>query len=612
MNKSRQADTLITALYERLSRDDELVGDSNSIVNQKRYLQSYADDRGYTNCVHYTDDGWSGGNFDRPAWKQLTADIEAGLVGTVIAKDLSRIGRDHLQVDFYTEIFFRKYHIHFIAIGNGVDSEDEGSSEISPFISLFNEFYLKDLSKKQKAAYKARGLAGKPTTNSPIYGYKKDPENKHHWLVDEESANVVRRIFQMAVNGKGPGVISTTLRDEKVETPSYYKTTHGICNLAGMTDMTRPYDWYASTVCCILSKPEYMGHTVNFRTVKESYKSKQVTKRPQEDWVIIENTHEAIVDHETWKLAQYTRRTVHRVDKTGAANPFTGLVFCADCGAKMYNHRGQPNPNKPDGGRNPETGLYPYDHYDCSTYSLTMKRVENGCKGHYISTNALRMMVLDAIQLTSQYAIAHPEEFSQKVREASEIKQSKAAREMKRKITQAKKRSTELDGLIKKLYESYALGMITESRFTLLLGGYEKEQTETNALIKTEQAQLDSYEADSEKVSQFMALAKKYTDFSELTPQMIYEFVEKIIVHAPEKIDGERTQEVEIQLKYIGSFDLPESPLPDPTPEEIAAEEKKQRRREINHRYYEKRKSQDQAAQKNKDDSPVAKEEKSA
>ena len=195
MNKSRQADTLITALYERLSRDDELVGDSNSIVNQKRYLQSYADDRGYTNCVHYTDDGWSGGNFDRPAWKQLTADIEAGLVGTVIAKDLSRIGRDHLQVDFYTEIFFRKYHIHFIAIGNGVDSEDEGSSEISPFISLFNEFYLKDLSKKQKAAYKARGLAGKPTTNSPIYGYKEDPENKHHWLVDEESVNVVRRIF---------------------------------------------------------------------------------------------------------------------------------------------------------------------------------------------------------------------------------------------------------------------------------------------------------------------------------------------------------------------------------------------------------------------------------
>ena len=612
MNNSRQTDTLITALYERLSRDDELVGDSNSIVNQKQYLQSYAEGRGFTNCVHYTDDGWSGGNFERPAWKQLTADIEAGRVGTVIAKDLSRIGRDHLQVDYYTEIFFRKYHIHFIAIGNGVDSEDESSSEISPFISLFNEYYLKDLSKKQKAAYKARGLAGKPTTNSPIYGYKKDPETKHHWLVDEEAANVVRRIFQMAVNGKGPGVISTTLRDEKVETPSYYKTTHGICNLANITDMTRPYDWNAGAVSNILSKPEYMGHTVNFRTIKESYKSKQITKRPQEDWVIIENTHEAIVDPETWKLAQSTRRTVHRVDKTGIANPFTGLVFCADCGAKMYNHRGKPNLDKPDGGRNPETGLYPRDYYDCSTYSLTMNRVENGCKGHYIATGALRMMVLDAIRLTSQYAITHPEEFSQKVREASEIKQSKAAREMKRKITQAKKRSTELDGLIKKLYESYVLGMITESRFTLLLEGYEKEQAEVNALIETEQAQLDSYEADSEKVSQFMALAKKYTDFSELTPQMIYEFVEKIIVHAPEKIDGERTQEVEIQLKYIGSFDLPESLMPDPTSEEIAAEKKKQRRRDTNHRYYEKRKGQGQAAQKNEDDSPGAKKEKSA
>lgn len=617
MNNSRQTDTLITALYERLSRDDELVGDSNSIVNQKQYLQSYAEGRGFTNCVHYTDDGWSGGNFDRPAWKKLTADIEAGRVGTVIAKDLSRIGRDHLQVDYYTDIFFRKYHIHFIAIGNGVDSEDESSSEISPFISLFNEFYLKDLSKKQKAAYKARGLAGKPTTNSAIYGYKKDPENKHHWLVDEEAANVVRRIFQMAVNGKGPGVIATTLRDEKVETPSYYKTTHGICNLESMTDMTRPYDWYAGTVSTILSKPEYMGHTVNFRTVKESYKSKQVTKRPQEDWVIVENTHAPIVDPETWKLAQYTRRTVHRVDKTGVANPFTGLVFCADCGAKMYNHRGRPNSKKPDGGIDPETGLFPFDHYDCSTYTLTMNRVENGCKGHYISTNALRTMVLDAIRLTSQYAIAHPEEFSKKVREASEIKQSKAAKEMKKKITQAKKRSMELDGLIKKLYESYATGMITENRFTTLIAGYEKEQADVNALIAAEQEQLDKYEADSEKVSQFMALAKKYTDFSELTPQMIYEFVEKIIVHAPEKIDGERTQEVEIQLKYIGSFDLPESPVPDPSPEEIAAEEKKQRRRETNRRYYEKRKEQAQTAQIKEDASSVlpvkeAEEEKSA
>lgn len=593
MNNIRQTDTLITALYERLSRDDEGVGESNSIQNQKRYLEDYAAQKGFSNCVHYTDDGWSGGNFDRPAWKQLVEDIEAGKVGTVITKDMSRIGREYLQTGYYTEIFFRQYDIHFIAIGSGVDSDDQTSSEFAPFMNVMSEWYLRDLSRKQKASYKARGLAGKPTTNLVIYGYRKDPADKHHWLIDEEAAAVVRQIYQMAVNGDGPGVIATKLRDSQVQTPSYYETTHGICDRSSRMDMTRPYDWYAGTVTAILSKPEYMGHTVNFRTNKESYKSKRVIKLQEEDWVIIPNTHEAIVDPETWKLAQYTRRTVHRVDKTGVANPFTGLIYCADCGAKMYNHRGRPDPTRPDGNIDPETSLYRYDHYDCSTYTLTMNRVDKGCKAHYISTKALRKLVLDAIRMTSQYAIEHPEEFSQKVREASEVKQSKAAKEMKRKITQAKKRSLELDGLIKKLYESYATGMISESRFTMLLAGYEKEQEDVNELINTEQEQLDTYEADTQRLEQFMTLAKKYTDFSELTTQMIYEFVDKIIVHAPEKVDGERVQEVEIQLKYIGKFD---APLPDPTPEEIAVEEKRQKRQEINRRYYEKRKAKQQAA----------------
>lgn len=593
MNRIRQTEQLTTALYERLSRDDESVGDSNSIVNQKIYLESYAREHGFENCVHYTDDGWSGGNFDRPAWQQMIRDIEDGKVGAVIAKDMSRVGRDYLQTGYYTEVFFRQYHIRFIAIGNNVDSNDQASIDIAPFLNLMSEYYLRDMSKKQKAAYKARALAGKPTTNQAIYGYRKDPNDKHHWLIDEEAAAVVRQIFQMAVNGDGPGVIASKLRDSQVQTPSYYETTHGICNRISRTDATRPYDWYPGTVSSILSKPEYAGHTVNFRSTRESYKSKRVIMLPEEEWMIIPNTHEAIVDPETWKLAQYTRRTIHRVDKTGVANPFTGLIYCADCGAKMYNHRGQPDPSRPDGGIDPETGLYRYDHYDCSTYTLTMNRVENGCKAHYISTKALRKMVLNAIRVTSQYAIAHPEEFSQKVREASEIKQNKAAKEMKRKIAQAKKRSAELDGLMKKLYESFATGMMTESRFKTLLDGYEQEQAEVNALIGTEQEQLITYEADTRRVEQFMALAKKYTDFSVLTPQMVYEFVDRIIVHAPEKIDGERVQEVEIQLKYIGKFD---TPLPDPTPEEIEAEEKRQKRREINRRYQEKKKAKKLAA----------------
>ena len=583
----RQTEPKITALYERLSRDDELQGDSNSIRNQKIFLESYAKEHGFGNCVHYTDDGWSGGNFDRPAWKQLIRDVEAGKIGVVIVKDMSRVGREYLQTGYYTEVVFRDQDIRFIAIGNNIDSNDQSTTDIAPFFNIMSEFYLRDMSKKQRAAYKARGLAGKPTTNQAIYGYRKDPADKHHWLIDEEAAEVVRRIFQMAVNGDGPGVIASKLRDSQVEIPSYYETTHGICNRSGRTDMTRPYDWCPCTVTNILSKPEYMGHTVNFRSTRESYKSKKVIRFPEEDWVIIENTHDAIVDPETWKLAQYTRRTIHRVDKTGFVNPFTGLVYCADCGAKMYNHRMQPDPKKP-GGVDPETGLYPYDHYDCSTYTLTMNRVDNGCKAHYISTKAPRALVLETIRLTSRYAIDQPEEFSQKVREASEIKQSKAAKELKKKIAQAKKRSVELDIVIKKLYETFATGMMSESRFTLLMEGYEKEQAEINALIGTEQTQLDTYETDNQRVDHFMALAKKYTDFTELTPQMIYEFVDRIIVHAPEKIDGERVQEVEIHLKYIGKFD---TPLPDPTPEELEAEEKRRKRRELNRRYNEKKKA---------------------
>lgn len=588
----RQTEPKITALYERLSRDDELQGDSNSIRNQKIFLESYAKEHGFENCVHYTDDGWSGGNFDRPAWKQLIRDVEAGKIGVVIVKDMSRVGREYLQTGYYTEVVFRQQDIRFIAIGNNIDSNDQSTTDIAPFFNIMSEFYLRDMSKKQRAAYKARGLAGKPTTNQAIYGYRKDPADKHHWLIDEEAAQVVRRIFQMAVNGDGPGVIASKLRDSQVEIPSYYETTHGICNRSGRTDMTRPYDWCPCTVANILSKPEYMGHTVNFRSTRESYKSKRVIRFPEEDWVIIENTHEAIVDPETWKLAQYTRRTIHRVDKTGVANPFTGLVYCADCGAKMYNHRMHPDPRKP-GGVDPETGLYPYDHYDCSTYTMTMNRVDNGCKAHYISTKALRALVLETIRLTSRYAIDQPEEFSQKVREASEIKQSKAAKELKKKIAQAKKRSVELDTVIKKLYETFATGMMSESRFALLMEGYEKEQAEINALIGTEQTQLDTYETDNQRVDHFMALAKKYTDFTELTPQMIYEFVDRIIVHAPEKIDGERVQEVEIHLKYIGKFD---TPLPDPTPEELEADEQRRKRREINRRYNEKKKAKKLAA----------------
>lgn len=586
--------TRITALYERLSCDDDLAGDSNSITNQKRYLQDYAGSHGFTNCVHYTDDGWSGGNFERPAWKQMAADIEAGKISTVIAKDMSRIGREYLQTGYFTEVFFRQHGVRFIAISNGIDSANQSTSEIVPFLNVMNEYYIRDISRKQRAAYQARSKAGIPVTNQAIYGYKKDPNEKHYWIIDEEAAPVVRRIFQMAASGNGTGVIASALRDDHIDRPSVHfaKLSFGIQK--NTADMSRPYDWAATSVAQILERQEYLGHTVNFKTWTESYKDKKKKKVPLEDRVLIENTHEAIIDKETWELAQQVRKTVHRTDKTGIASPFTGLLFCADCGEKMYNHRRHLDENKPNGGIDPITGLLPRDHFQCSTYCGTHTWVEKKCFSHYIPSKALRVLVLETIRLTSKYAIENQEEFAQKVREATEIKQNQEAKELKKQISKAQRRSAELDGTIKKLYDSYAAGKISESRFDTLLAEYEKEQAEAKELAANGQTRLDAYEADTDRVDQFMALAKKYTDFTELTPQMVYEFIERIEVHAPVRDDGVRSQEVDIYLKYIGKFDVPTLDTEPGDPDE---QERLRKRRQYQ-REYRRKKKEDQAAAK--------------
>lgn len=312
-----QTEDKITALYERLSRDDDQIGDSNSIVNQKKYLEGYCAQQGYTNFAHYTDDGFSGGTFERPAWKKLVADIEAGKVARVIVKDMSRIGRDYLQTGFYTEVMFRQHGIHFIAIANSVDSNDQNSNEFAPFLNIMNEWYLRDLSRKQKTAIRVKGESGKPTTNSAIYGYKKDPNDKHHWLIDEEAAAVVRRIFRLTIEGKGPYDIARILFEDKVEAPAVYFARKGIGVWKSKTEFAYPYNWSGYIVGQILSKPEYMGHTVNFRSHKLSYKDKTSIPNPKEDWLIFENTHEAIIEPETWELAQQLRKTPRRIDTIG-------------------------------------------------------------------------------------------------------------------------------------------------------------------------------------------------------------------------------------------------------------------------------------------------------
>ena len=569
----------ITALYERLSRDDDQVGDSNSIVNQKKYLESYAEQRGYTNIQHYTDDGWSGGNFNRPAWKQLEADIEAGKVAHVIVKDMSRIGRDYLQTGFYTEVFFREHGVHFIAIANSVDSDDQNSNEFAPFLNIMNEWYLRDLSRKQRTAIRVKGESGKPTTNCAIYGYKKMPGDKYSWYIDEEAAEVVRRIFRLTIEGKGPYDIARILYDDKVETPAVYlgKQKKGVWK--SKEEFPNPYNWSGYIVGSILSKPEYMGHTVNFRSHKQSYKDKNPVMNPKEDWMIFENTHEAIVDKETWELAQKLRKTPRRHDTLGEANPLTGLLFCADCGAKMTNHRSR-------GGT--ESSPYPSDFYDCSTYTLAHQKRTHACCGHYIRTKAVRELVLNTIRTVSTFAISNQEEFAEKVRAASQIKQKEAAKETKRRLSKDKKRIAELDNIIKKLYESFAVGRITDERFDTLLAEYEAEQKTLQASVAEAEQRVSSFEEDTVRVEQFMELARKYTDFSELTTMMINEFIDKIIVHAPEKIDGDRVQEVEIYLKFIGHFELP---APELTEEEIQRQEFLKKERARSRERYQKLKS---------------------
>ncbi len=573
----------ITALYERLSRDDEVTGDSNSILNQKSYLEAYASQHGFLNCVHYTDDGWSGGNFDRPNWKRLIVDIEAGKVGTVLVKDMSRIGRDYLQTGYYTEVIFRKYNVRFIAVSNGIDSADPNSSEFAPFMNIMNEWYLRDLSRKQKAAVRTKGESGKPTTTSPIYGYKSDPNDKYHWLIDEEAAAVVRRIFQLCVEGHGTGEIARILYEDKVDIPSVYRAKQGRGLWKSRTEFPNPYNWKPYCISCMLSKQEYAGDTVNFRRTNISYKDKKQVKNPPEEWLIFENTHEPIIDRETWELVQKLRGTRRRTDTLGVANPLTGLVFCADCGAKMYNSRKRPY----------DANNLAGDSYNCSTYQLGQENHRSACGGHYITTKALHTLILDAIRAVSASAMTDRDAFAKKVQQAAQVKRAESIKDTQRKLAKDKRRCSELDQVIKKLYESYAVGRISDERFDDLLAEYEIEQKNLRDAIEKAEQEVADFMESNENIGQFFALVEKYTDFSELTPTMLNEFIDKVLVHAPVKENSQRTQEIEIYFNFIGKIDIPTAK---PTEAELAEEARLEKERIRSRKRYQQRKERAKAA----------------
>lgn len=539
---SKQLNSIkITALYERLSRDDELQGESNSITNQKHFLEDYARKNGFVNIRHFTDDGVSGTTFDREGFQSMIAEVEAGNVAVIIVKDMSRFGRDYLKVGFYTEVMFKEKGVRFIAINNGIDSSNQQDSDFTPFLNIMNEWYARDSSRKIQAIFKARMQEGKRVSPSVPYGYRRDPDDKQHLIIDPEPAAVVRRIFKLVLEGNGVNRIADILYADKILIPSAYAEKYYPENQHSKS-FHDPIRWTNQTIIHILEKREYMGHTVLGKTISESYKTKKRRKATEDELMIFENTHEAIIDEETWNNVQRLIETKRRPKKNGAPPcRLSGLLYCADCGSKLshrYNSR-----NKYDADNS----------YGCSSY----RQYTRNCTMHYIRVSVVEKLILETIREVSAYALSNEKEFVKKVREASDVQQEATMKEYRRRLGKAKRRHEELDDLVKKLYESFATGKIPEKHFDRLLSGYDAEQTALEAEMQELQTGLDRYGADSVRADRFLELMKRYTDFSELTTPMLNEFIEKVVVHEADKSTGDRVQKVDIYLNFIGAFTVP-------------------------------------------------------
>jgi len=518
----------ITALYCRLSQDDMLQGESNSITNQKAILKKYAEDNGFSNPVFYVDDGVSGTTFERDGFKSMMADVVAGNVGIVITKDLSRLGRDYLKTGEYIEIIFPDYDVRYIAINDGVDTL-KSENELLAFKNIFNDWYARDTSKKIKAVFKAKGQSGKPLS-LPIYGYKKSEADKNLWLVDDEAAEVVRRIFKLCIEGYGPVQIARILTQEGIPTPTAYALSQGRDNGHKNAKLHR---WSEKTISHILDRPEYIGHTVNFRTHKKSYKNKKTVRNPQEEWLIFENTHEPIVTQQEFDLVQELRKNKRRPTKHEEVNPFSGMVYCADCGKKTYLCRA--------------TSLTTdQEHLKCSTYFSD----KDACSAHFIRTVVLNEIVLNELNKLLARVKEHEDEFVQAAMDNSVQKQSSKLTKAKKALKQAEKRIIELDRLFTRLYEDNVSGKISDARFAVMSAGYEDEQKKLRATVAELTAYIDTAEQKSADVTAFIRAVQKYEHITELTPEVMHELIEKIVIRAPDKSSGHRTQQIEIHYRF--------------------------------------------------------------
>ncbi|HEO3128802.1 TPA: recombinase family protein [Streptococcus agalactiae] len=565
----------ITALYERLSRDDELEGESNSIVNQKKILEEYASKNNLTNIIHFTDDGISGTQFDRPGFMEMMNGVNTGNIGCIIVKDMSRLGRDYLKVGQCMEIL-RQKGVRLIAINDNVDSfyrEDD----FTPFRNIMNEWYARDTSRKIQSTFRSKGESGKHTASTPPYGYIKDKKDKDKWIVDEKAAQIVRRIFNLTMDGAGPYKIAKILEADKIDIPAYHQQKMGY-GLHQSKNFEYPYRWCSSTIASILKKKEYLGHTVNFKTRKH-FKDKKSKYVSEDKWLIFENTHEAIIDQETFDNVQRIRGNVKRYpDGWGEYHPLTGLMYCADCGSKMYVHRTNNYKNIP--------------YYVCSNY----KKVPCGMlcpSAHRIKAEVVINLIQETLKDIKNYLNEDNEAFIHSIQNEMEEKEKVEIEKQRVRLINNKSRIQELERLMCRIYEDMILEKIPSSRYEILNSQYETEQRVLSKEIKDLEIAISRYEKETDRARKFISLISRYENFDELTTTMINEFIEKIIIHERDRKGSQTSkQKIEIYFNFIGNYEPPKEELTEDERLKIEEEERKiNERRDRLHQNYLKRKA---------------------
>ena len=543
---NRQFDK-INYLYGRLSHEDELAGDSNSIINQRKILTKYAEENGFTPFEFLYDDGFSGADFERPAFSKMIEDVEAGKVATVIVKDMSRFGRDYLKVGFLTEMLFPEKDVRLIAVNDNVDTE-RGENDFTPMMNLFNEWFVRNTSKKIRAVWQAKGNSGERLAVIPPYGYRKDENDSKRLVIDEESAEVVRRIFRLCVDGHGPAQIARMLNGEHILNPSAYKYEHGILQKA--RPCKDPYFWNTTTVHKILDAPEYLGQTVNFKTWTKSYKDKKCRFNPPEKQMVFEDTHPAIIDLETWEIVRRMREHKRRVPRYGKQGLFSGTAYCSDCGEKLYfNTRAVWNKAK--------TIVRYEGSYSCSNYRKGVQYQEDrACTCHFIREVVLEELVLAELRDLLAFITHHEKQFVRLVMDKSKQEQARDASAKKRAAAKHRRRIAEIDGLIERLYVDNASGKVPDERYAKMSAKFEAEQATLIDTLDALEKELAEQEEQVNGVDSFIDTVRRYTEIETLTPAIVHEFIDKIIIYEPEQARGNRRQNVEIVYNKIGTVNL--------------------------------------------------------